>query len=79
MNIRLKDYLKDNKITERELASRLGTSVQYVCGICNGRLVVSHKRLVRIAEVLGCRWTDIVTREYVDGLRKSLGLKKIVV
>lgn len=32
----LRDYLKDNKITQREFASRLGVSHEYLSRIVNG-------------------------------------------
>ena len=74
---RIKEYLSKHGSNESELARKLGVTVQYVNGIANSRLTVSHAKLVEIAGVLGCKWTDIVTDKYVADLKKKLAVEDL--
>lgn len=75
--LRIKEYLNSRGITESELARKLGKSVQYVNGIVNERLVVSHAKIVHIARILGCKWTDLVTSDYVSELKERLSVQEL--
>lgn len=75
--LRIKEYLREHGMTELGLAKDLGVSVQYINGICNERLTFKHERLVALADRIGCKWTDLVTEEYVKELKDRLRIKDV--
>lgn len=77
--LRIKECLGEHGMTELGLAKKMGVSVQYINGIANGRLAFRHERLVELASKIGCKWTELVTDEYVDELKERLGIKEISV
>ena len=50
--MRLKEILKDQKMTGSELARRIGVKPQYIHGLIRGDNGVSVKKLLEIAEAL---------------------------
>lgn len=68
MNIRLKEVLREKRISGKELAAMLGTTPQYISNIANGRQEMSLKSIDRIAECIGVQpWELLVSREEVCG------------
>ncbi len=61
--IRLKEIMKAKGIRQKELAERLGVTVQYVNGIASGRLGVSISRLYDITRALGVSITDVLKED----------------
>lgn len=49
----IKEYLKDNKITQKELASRLDYSEMYVSLVLNGKKQPSFRFAQAVAEEIG--------------------------
>lgn len=61
--IRLKEIMKARGVRQRELAERLGTTVQYVNGVVSGRLSVSISRLYDITRALGVSIVDVLKED----------------
>lgn len=57
---RLSEILKAKHITKKDFAAMVGTSPQYITGICTGKLTLSIKQLSRFAELLGVPTSELL-------------------
>jgi transcriptional regulator with XRE-family HTH domain len=56
IEIAIREAMREQGITQAELASRLGTSAAYVSKVLNGSPNMTLKSLVTVAHALGLRW-----------------------
>lgn len=68
MQNRLREILKEKKMTMKEFAAKAGVSPQYISGICNGTLKVSQRQLERFADLLGVPFTEMVIAPSMEGI-----------
>lgn len=61
---RLTEILKSKKISKKDFAALVGTSPQYITGVCSGRLSLSIKQLSRFADVLGVPVADLLLSKH---------------
>lgn len=62
----LKTKLEEKKMSQQELADRLGVSKQYISALCLDKINIKHisvDRLIGIAHIL-----DIPIEEYLKGI-----------
>lgn len=58
--LRLKEVLKEKRMTQLDLASKTNLSKQYICDIANHRTQISLKRLYEFAIVLDVDVSDLL-------------------
>ena len=57
----IKTALSDAKISQKELADRLGVSPEYISQLCSGSRGATEKMLEQIASALNCRLEIVVS------------------
>lgn len=68
VNNRLSEVLKTKKITKKRFAEMVGSTPQYITGICTGKLTVSVKQLARFAELLDVPIGDLFLSQHDTGV-----------
>lgn len=64
MQYRIKTLREQQKMTQEELAKRSGVSRATICGLENAEMTVAKTgTLIKLAEALGCRVSDIFLDE----------------
>ena len=56
----IKKYRKAKKLTQRDVATALDCTYEYVCHIEKGQMSISLKRLFQLADILGVKMTDLI-------------------
>ncbi len=57
---KIAELRKDRKLTQEQLAEKVGITVQYLGSIERGKANTTLNRLDKIADVLGCESTDLI-------------------
>ena len=52
----LKDYLKENQMTQTELALRVDTSKKHICNLVNGKVKINERMSIKLSYVF---WTEM--------------------
>ena len=61
--IRLSEILKSKKISQKEFARMVGTSPQYISGICTGKFTLSIDQLSKFAKILEVKKSDLLIED----------------
>ncbi|MGH1520586.1 helix-turn-helix domain-containing protein [Chryseobacterium sp. JK1] len=59
----LKEYFKENNISQKDIQSDLGVSQQYVSGIINGKRSIGKKLAEKLSELYGLNKSILLTGE----------------
>lgn len=66
MNLRIKEVLKEKKITVVSLASSIGIAQPSMSNIVNGKSTPSLETLEKIADAIGCPLTELFEQPKKD-------------
>ena len=61
LHIRLKEILKEKKLTNKEFAQMIGKAPQYVSNIVNGTKPISITQLLEISKILNIEFYELFT------------------
>lgn len=68
MRLRIKEVLKDRKITVVSLAANVGMAQPSMSNIVNGKTMPSLETLEKIAAIIGCPITELFEQPKKDGV-----------
>ena len=73
MGAKIAALQKDRKLTQEQLAEKIGVTVQYLGTIERGKANTTLNRLDKIADVLGCESDDLIyTTTHLDTAAASI-------
>lgn len=73
MGAKIAALRKDRKLTQEQLAEKIGVTVQYLGTIERGKANTTLNRLDKIADVLGCESDDLIyTTTHLDTAAASI-------
>ena len=56
----IKKYRKAKKLTQRDIATALDCTYEYICHVETGQMSISLKRLFLLADVLEVKMSDLI-------------------
>ena len=56
----IRKYRKAKKLTQRDLATALDCTYEFICHIERGQMSVSLTKLFKIADILNVKMTDLI-------------------